>query len=81
MKIGAKHCWVEYLSLGILIAITKSSLNTEGIKLSMLQLFIVKLPKFERRIAHLIGECWTWDFRDARLSLTVGTVLHPWASH
>ena len=45
-KIGAKHCWVEYFDLGILIAITKSSLDTEGIKLSMLQLPIVKLPKF-----------------------------------
>ena len=45
----------------------------------MLQLSIVKLPKFEHnnRIAHLNGECWTWDFRDARLSLAVGTVLHP----
>ena len=45
-KIGAKHCWVEYLDLGILIAITKSALDTEGMKLSMLQLSIFKLPKF-----------------------------------
>ena len=46
MKIGAKHCWVENLDLEILIAITKSAFDTEGIKLSMLQLPIVKLPKF-----------------------------------
>ena len=45
-KIDAKHCWVEYLDLGILIAITKSALDTEGMKLSMLQLSIFKLPKF-----------------------------------
>ena len=44
MKIGAKYCWVEYLDLEVLIAITKSALDTEGMKLSMLQLFIVKLP-------------------------------------
>ena len=46
MKICARHCCVEYLDLEILIAITKSALDTEGMKLSMLQLSIVKLPKY-----------------------------------
>ena len=65
------------MDLGILNAITKSALDTEGMKLSMLQLSIVKLPTFKHNnsIVHLIGECW--DFRDARLSLTGDTMLHP----